>query len=73
MKKLNNMAEPKWVLITSLNQIHLSQILKVELEQKGIPVRVINKQDSAYMIGDIELYVDGKNVIRAKRIIKDYL
>jgi hypothetical protein len=32
----------------------------------------VNKQDSAYKFGDIELYVNRDHVIRAKMLIQEF-
>ena len=42
------------------------------LERMEIDAVVINKQDSAYKFGQVELYVHRDNVIRAKQILKDF-
>jgi len=49
----------------------MAEMAKAILEDNDIEVIVMNKQDSFYLIGDIEVYVKPEDVIRAKFLIKD--
>lgn len=40
------------------------------LKQEEIEAVVVNKQDSFYKIGDIEVYVSPDDILRALQIIK---
>lgn len=46
-------------------------MVKDILEDNSMDVVLLNKQDSFYLFGDIELYVKPDDVIRAKFLIKD--
>lgn len=47
-----------WQLIYTTSLYTQAEIIKGKLEQNDIPVRMLNKQDSMYIvIGEIELYV----------------
>ena len=49
---------------------HLARLIILKLEEEGIPVFYINKKDSSYNnFGQIELYVNRGDVIKAKYII----
>ena len=49
---------------------HLARLIVMKLEEEGIKVFYINKKDSSYNnFGQIELYVQRDDVIRAKYII----
>ena len=61
-----------WVRIWSESQQYMAELLRQKLEEQGVPVLVINKQDSSYLFGDIEIHVKGPDVIRAKHICKDH-
>lgn len=52
------------------NKDYEIQIVKDILDDNGIESITINKQDMAYLFGDIELYVHRDNIITAKRIIE---
>lgn len=49
---------------------HLARLIIMKLENEGIKVFYINKKDSSYNnFGQIELYVQRDDVVRAKYII----
>ena len=48
----------KWHLLYSTRNFPEASIIKGMLEQNHVPVMVMNKQDSSYILfGEIELYV----------------
>jgi len=49
-----------------------AEIIRQMLEESGIPALIMNKQDSFYRFGDIELYTHRDNVIRAKKLIQEF-
>lgn len=58
-------------LVFKTSELHLATIMKFKLEEEGIRVILINKMDSSYNnFGQIELYVNQNDVIRAKFIIE---
>lgn len=63
--------EKDWALIYSIGQLYQAEMVKDILEDNGIEVVLLNKQDSFYLFGDIEIYVKHNDVIRAKFLIKD--
>ena len=59
-----------WVEIFSSQHAIEAEIIKQKLEQSGIEVRYINKQDSSYInFGAIHIFVDRNDIIKAKHII----
>lgn len=60
-----------WELIFSTGKLYLAEMVKDILEDNDMDVVLLDKQDSFYLFGDIELYVKPDNVIRAKFLIKD--
>ncbi len=58
-----------WRKVYSNTFEHKVEILKAVLKDAGIESVVMNKKDSAYLFGDIELYVQSGNVLKAKQII----
>jgi hypothetical protein len=63
--------EPDWINIFTTSKPYLAEMAKDILEENDFDVVIINKQDSLYLIGDIEVYTKPENVIRAKFLIKD--
>lgn len=59
-----------WVKIKDFGQWYQAEIGKALLADHNIQSIIINKQDSAYAhIGDIELYVNRDNALRATYLI----
>ena len=61
--------EEHWQVIYSSTFQHKVEIVKAVLEDADIESVIVNKKDSAYLFGDIELYVHADNVLRARQII----
>ncbi len=59
------------VVIFSSNQLYEIEIAKSLLQENSIESFIINKQDSMYFFGDIELYVNINDILRAKLIISE--
>lgn len=64
--------EKNWVRIYSSNQQHQINLLKGILKDNEVDSIEINKQDSFYMIGEIELHVQRQDVMKAQYIIEKY-
>ena len=63
--------EKDWVLIFSSITMHEVYMNKIYLEENGIEAVIINKQDSVYnAFGEIELFVNRDDVIKAKRLLQ---
>jgi len=63
--------ENEWVVIAGFTDDVKSQIAVDRLLASGIDAVAIDKRDSIYKIGEIELFVHRDNVLPAKEIIKD--
>jgi len=58
------------VLLTSSKFPVGIEILRARLESEGMRVVVLNKMDSSYLnFGDVELYVDREDFLKAKRFL----
>jgi hypothetical protein len=65
------MVEIHWTKVYTSNDIIKTEILKSGLEDQGIPVRVLNKQDSVYVvIGEIDLMVPIEYAEKAFRFLE---
>ena len=60
------------VLIYTTNKSFQADILKQILADNEIPCFVINKMDSSYLFGDIELYVMNQDIMKAKVLIEKF-
>lgn len=61
--------EESWQLIYSSTFLHKVEIVKAVLDDFEIESVVVNKKDSFYLFGEIELYVHADNVLKARLII----
>ena len=59
-----------WICVYSSGLIYKVEIVKAVLTDNGIDSVIINKQDSSYFIGDIELHVHPDDVLQAIKIIE---
>ncbi|MDZ7775579.1 MAG: DUF2007 domain-containing protein [Bacteroidales bacterium] len=62
--------EDNWTKVYTSPQEFQVELLKGLLKENDIESVSLNKQDSAYHIGTIELYVPVKDAFRAKQIIE---
>jgi hypothetical protein len=63
--------EQNWSKIYGSNKTYEVEIMKKILADNNIKSVIINKQDSSFIIGSIELYVNDKDVSKAKQIIDE--
>ena len=75
MQLLKNLKKIKvhnnWIKIASSKQAYQIELLKGMLEENNIIAVSVNKKDSSYLaFGEIELFVESKDVIQAKNLIK---
>ena len=63
--------EKDWVIAYETKQEYLAEIGSTVLSDNDIESVIINKKDSTYnSFGDIEIYVNRDNLIRAKQILR---
>jgi hypothetical protein len=61
-----------WIKVYSTTNLQHIELLRHLLKESGIDAIVMNKQDSAYIsIGEIDLMVNGTDVLRSKKIISE--
>jgi hypothetical protein len=58
-----------WVVVYSSNQLYEAEMVKVLLDDNEIENINLNKQDSAYLFGEIEVYVSAENAFKARQLI----
>lgn len=64
--------ENDWVLIYETDKNFEIEIIRGMLEEHGIDAVIVNKKDSAYLIGNFELYVSRDDVMLAKTLILNF-
>lgn len=63
--------ENEWVAIAGFIDDVRSQVAVEMLLTNGVDAVAVDKRDSIYKIGEIEIFVHRDNVLIAKEIIKD--
>ena len=63
------MSPDNWKKVYESKQLYMAEIIKAILEENAIECVVMNRQDSAYGFGEVEVYTPNENVLRALHII----
>lgn len=63
--------ENDWIKIRTYTNPIEAEIVRQMLEEHAIPAVVLNKQDSSYHFGRLELYVSGVNEEAAVALIEE--
>lgn len=61
-----------WTKIKVYNQAFEAEIVKNMLLENNIPAVVLNKKDSSYLFGVVELYVEHENADKAMELIGSF-
>jgi hypothetical protein len=64
--------QDNWVPVYSSSQLYEAEMVKNILTDNDIECVIMNKQDSVYMIGDIEVYVPTNETLKAKQLIIEF-
>ena len=64
--------EDNWVKIFSAFKLYKVELVKGILERNEIDSVVLNKKDSEFLIGEVELYVDKKDADKARELISEF-
>ncbi|MCF8226770.1 MAG: DUF2007 domain-containing protein [Bacteroidales bacterium] len=60
------------VRVYSTNQPFQAEMIKRYLADHGILSFIMNKMDSSYHFGDVEILVSRDDVVRSKKLIEDF-
>jgi len=61
-----------WEVIYSTNQLYEAELVKTMLADNEIECVIMNKQDSTYRFGDIEICVPIERILKAKHLILEF-
>jgi hypothetical protein len=61
--------ENEWVKLTTVNGLAEAEMMKGMLAENGIECTILNKEDSAFLIGYVQLFVIKDNLSKAKDLI----
>jgi len=71
-RKITNLMSNDFVCVYSHTNQYTIDILKSVLQEHGVESVVLNKQDSSYHFGSIELYVKPADESLARQIITEF-
>jgi len=60
-----------WTVIFSSGNLQNAELVKSLLAHNDIQSVIINHQDSLYKFGDIQVYVNRDDVVKAKFVLKE--
>jgi len=60
-----------WEKIYITGQPHRAEIVLAVLEDHGIEAHLIDKRDSSYLFGDVEVYVRPADVEKSRQLITE--
>lgn len=63
--------DDNWTVVFTTNKPWQAELAKQVLEENDIAAVLINKQDSSYLIGEVEIYVENSTLEKAKELIKN--
>lgn len=61
----------EWVNIYYTGNLVDAELVKQALENSGIKAYLLNKKDSNYLFGNVEVYVQRENAVKAKNILNN--
>lgn len=64
--------EKGWIKIQTYTDAIQGEIIKQMLEGNGIPAVLLNKQDSSFMFGKIDIFVHQADADEANRLIQQH-
>ena len=64
--------EKDWVLVYSAGKAYKATLLKEVFAENDIICDVLNKKDSSFLVGDIEVYVNKKDEKKALELVREF-
>lgn len=64
--------EKDWVIVYTTNKLFQAELFREVLRDHNIESFIINKQDSSYKFGSIEVYARRNHVLKAKMLVKEF-
>ena len=72
MNKKNQRMTSDKIQVYTTNKLFEANMIKTYLADHNILAFILNKMDSAYHFGEIEILVNRDDVIRSKKLIEDF-
>ncbi|MGC8802436.1 MAG: DUF2007 domain-containing protein [Bacteroidales bacterium] len=64
--------EEGWTKIYQTQNAYQAEIIRQVMEKENIACVVMNKQDSSFFFGNIEIFVKDENVEAAKQLLQNF-
>ena len=64
--------EKDWVLVYSTGKAYIATLLSEVFNDNNITCDIINKKDSSFLVGDVEVYVNIKDKDKALELVKEF-
>ena len=61
-----------WISVYTTNQLYKAEAIKDFLAEENIEAYVMDKKDSSYLLGDVEMYVKPEDENTAVELIKGF-
>ena len=61
--------EDNWKIVYTADRLYKVELVKGLLDQAKIESVIMNKKDSEFPVGDVELFVDDKDYDKAREIV----
>ena len=61
--------EDNWKIVYTADRLYKVELVKGILDQAKIESVIMNKKDSEFPVGDVELFVDDKDYDKAREIV----
>lgn len=64
--------DENWVLLKSTSDDFTAEIISGMLKENQIETIVMNKRDSEFLLGEVELYVQNSDLEKAKQLLAEH-
>ncbi|MBN2174877.1 MAG: DUF2007 domain-containing protein [Bacteroidales bacterium] len=64
--------DSNWIKIFSTSAQYKAEIIRGLLIDNDIEAIIVNKQDSAYLFGELEIFVHVDSVLKAKHVLTSH-
>ena len=64
--------DENWVLLKTTTDDFTAEVIKGMLEENQIETVVMNKRDSEFLMGDVELYVQNTDFEKANQLLAEH-
>jgi Putative prokaryotic signal transducing protein len=63
--------EKDWIQVFSARQSYTAELVKGMLKENNISSIILNRQDSEFLVGEVQVYVHEENAKKASELIQE--